>query len=234
MKSIKLSLVAALLATTGVVSSVSASEVEVSANVALTSNYVWRGMTQTADSPAVQGGVDISYGNVYAGVWGSAIDFGNGTAGSSTASSEFDLYVGYASEFSGISYDVGLIQFMYPNDTTNLNFAEAYLSLGYDFGVASVGAMYSKGIDADAPGVDDFGDYWEVSASVPLPMDVTFDAVYGDYEPDTGIAYGDYYSVALSKSFGKFDVSLAYIDFDASAGSAGDQEHVVATIGTSF
>lgn len=235
MKSIKLSIVAALLATTSVVSNVSANELEVSANVALTSNYIWRGMTQTANSPAVQGGVDLGYKGAYIGVWGSSIDFGNGSAGGSTASSEFDIYVGYASEISGLSYDIGLIQFMYPGDTENLNFAEAYLSLGYDFKVASVSAMYALGIDADAPGVDNFGDAWEVGVSVPLPADVTLDGTYGEYEDDTSTtAYGDYYSVSLSKSFGKFDYSIAYVDFDSNAGSASDDDNIVFTVGTSF
>ena len=235
MKSIKLSIVAALLATTSVVSTVSASEVEVSANVALTSNYVWRGMTQTANSPAVQGGVDLGYKGAYIGVWGSAIDFGNGTSTGSTASSEFDIYVGYAGEVEKFSYDVGLVQFMYPGATDSLNFAEAYLSLGYDFGMASVSAMYALGIDADAPGVDNFGDAYEVGLSVPLPADITFDATYGDYEDDiSSTAYGDYYSLSLAKSYKKFDFSLAYIDFDSNNGTADDQEHVVFTVGTSF
>jgi len=233
MKSIKLSIVAALLATTGVVSSASASDVEVSANMALTSHYVWRGMSQSDNLPAVQGGVDLGYKGAYIGVWGSNVDFDN-----TETSTEFDIYAGYAGEIDKFSYDVGVIQFMYPGDTDNLNFAEAYLGLGYDFDVLSVSAQYSLGIDADAPGVSDFGDAWEVGVSVPLPMDVTLDGTYGNYEDDAK-SYGDYYSVSVSKTFGKFDVSLAYtgMDYDSSTGGRdgdGSDDFVVATIGTSF
>ncbi|MBD3808147.1 MAG: hypothetical protein IE880_05460, partial [Epsilonproteobacteria bacterium] len=48
-----------------------------SANMAFTSNYVWRGLTQTDNSPAIQGGIDIGYKGFYAGVWGSNVEFGS-------------------------------------------------------------------------------------------------------------------------------------------------------------
>ena len=239
MKSIKLSIVAALLATTSIVSSVSADELEVSANVALTSNYVWRGMTQTSNSPAVQGGVDFGYKGAYIGVWGSSVDFGSTSSG--TASSEFDIYLGYANEISALSYDVGLIQYMYPNDTEAWNFAEAYVSLGYDFGMASVSAMYSLGIDADTKASDDFGNAWELGLSIPLPAEITLDGTYGSYDDkDTSSTgsnsnnFGEYYLVSVSKSFGKFDFSLAYTGMDFEAAGSQDQDNVVFTVGTSF
>jgi uncharacterized protein (TIGR02001 family) len=239
MKSIKLSIVAALLATTSVVSSVSADELEVSANAALTSHYVWRGMSQSDNLPAVQGGVDLAYKGAYIGVWGSNVDFDN-----TETSAEFDVYAGYAGEVDKFSYDVGLIQIMYPGDTKNLNFAEAYLSLGYDFTVVAVSATYNLGIDADAPGVDNFGDAYEFGVSVPLPMEISLDGTYGNYDNKgvsgaTTNSWGNYYSVSLSKSFGKFDASIAYtgMDYDvATNGREGDgsDDFVVATIGTSF
>ena len=238
MKSIKLSIVAALLATTSVVSNVSADEIEVSANVALTSNYVWRGMTQTSSSPAVQGGVDLGYGGAYIGVWGSAVDFDDTANG--TASSEFDIYAGYAGEVSNFSYDIGFIQYMYPNATEAYNFSEAYLSLGYDFGVLSVSAMYSLGVDAEVAGSDTFGDAMEVGISIPLPAEITLDGTYGTYDnenEDTGgnvNAYGDYYSVSISKSFGKFDVTLAQTGMDYEAAATKDVDYTVLTVGTSF
>ncbi len=52
-----------------------------SANVGLTSDYVFRGFSQTAEGPAIQGGFDATCGMFYAGVWASSLDF----AGSSDA-----------------------------------------------------------------------------------------------------------------------------------------------------
>ena len=59
MKFIKLSLAAALVASVAFAEEPK-SDLEISANVAMTSNYVWRGMTQSSNSPAVQGGIDLA------------------------------------------------------------------------------------------------------------------------------------------------------------------------------
>ncbi len=233
MKSIRLSIVATLLVTTGIVSNVFANEVELSANVAMTSNYVWRGMTQTANSPAIQGGFDVAYLGLYAGVWGSAIDFGNGSATGSTASSEVDVYLGYANEIVGLTYDINYCQYMYPNDVDNLNFGEASLTLGYDFKVVALSAKYYVGVDTnDADDIaDDWEptDGWEAGVSIPLPAEISIDASYGEYDE-----FGEYYLISASKSFGKFDFTVAYTGITAESGSDDNQDNIVATAGVSF
>jgi len=240
MKLIKLSLVGALLASSSLVADI-VSDTEVSANVALTSNYVWRGMSQTGNSSAVQGGVDLGYKGAYIGVWGSAIE-------STKASSEFDIYLGYANEIGKFSYDIGFIEYMYPNDTDALNFGEAYLSLGYDFDVVSISAMYALGVDThDVAGqTTDYepGDAWEFGVSVPLPADMSIDGTYGSYDDAQNSnsnvnSFGDYYSISATKSFSKFDFTLAYtgMDYDVATNGPsadGKQDNVVATISTSF
>ncbi|RLA62973.1 MAG: hypothetical protein DRQ78_07320, partial [Epsilonproteobacteria bacterium] len=77
-------------------------------------------------------------------------------------------------------------------------------------------------------GMDDATDYWEVGASVPLPMDITLAANYGDYDE-----VGTNYLVSLAKTFGKFEVSVAYTDFSAVTGGT-DEDYIVGTISTSF
>ena len=237
MKFIKLSLAAALAVTVAFAEE-SASDLGVSANVAMTSNYVWRGMTQNNNSPAVQGGFDLDYKGVYAGVWGSNIEFGD-----AKASLETDLYVGYANEISGVSYDVGFVQFMYPNQSDELNFGEAYVKLGYDFKVVSIGAAYYLGVDTNDVDVaaDNWepGDAWELSLSAPLPMDISVDGTYGSYD-DAGTEnsptnnFGDYYSVGATKTFDKFDFTLAYTGMDFEDSATKDQDNVVATISAGF
>ena len=219
MKLIKLSLATAVLVS-GLYAADKESEVGVSANMAITSNYVWRGMTQTQNSPAVQGGIDLDWNGIYTGVWGSNVEFG-------TASLEADIYLGYAGEVSAFSYDIGFINYMYPNQSDELNFGEAYLSLGYDFGVASVGATYALGVStADT---DDVPDNWEASVAVPLPMGMSIDVVYGDYD-----TYGAYYLAGINKSYGKFDFTVAYTAYDGDGNTDSEQDNVVATIATSF
>ncbi len=219
MKLIKLSLVTVLL-TAAMASTASATNVEASANVAMTSNYVWRGMSQTANSPATQGGFDVSIGNVYAGVWGSNVNFGN------TSSLEADLYAGYASEIFGLAYDLNYNQFIYPNETKSSNFGEASLSLAYDFEVLALSAKYYVGIktnDFNAP------DAWEVGVSVPLVAKISIDATYGDYD-----GFGTYYLASVSKSYSKFDFSLAYTAMDRDNIGEKDEDNLVFTVATSF
>ena len=48
----------------------------ISYNFAVTSEYVFRGVSQSAEDPAVQAGVDVTYKLFYVGIWGSGVEFG--------------------------------------------------------------------------------------------------------------------------------------------------------------
>ncbi len=243
MKSIKLSLVAALLSVGATTASADfLSDIETSANVSLTSNYIWRGMSQTDDTPAIQGGFDLGYKGIYIGVWGSNVDFdgddsqdedNNWIDGDSDASVELDFYAGYASELMGVSYDVGYVQYTYPSDTDNSNFGEFYTKLGYDFKILSVSGMYYVGIDTND--ANDIGDDWkpqngyELGVSVPLPFEVSLDTSFGQYNHT-----GNYYSAGLSKSLGRFDWTVAYHGMDYDDSSSDNEDNVIVSVGTSF
>jgi len=222
MKKVTVSLVVATLVSTGLYAESMLSEVEVSANAAMTSNYVWRGMTQSDDSPAIQGGFDLEYKGLYVGTWGSNVNFKNNP----DASMELDLYGGYKNEISGIAYDIGYIQYAYPNDSKALNFGEAYLGLSYDFEVVEVSAKYSLGIESDD--VDPENAY-EGSISVPLPMEISIDATVGNYEN-----IGIFYSAGVTKTYKKFDFTVAYSGMDYEASGADGENNVIATISKSF
>ncbi len=114
----------------------------VSMNLGATSNYLWRGITQTSDKPAISGGIDYSHDSgFYAGAWVSNVDW---TEDSSTptanqvANYETDLYLGFSGEFSEFSYDVGYIYYAYPidgagntNNAVKADFGEIYGILGW-------------------------------------------------------------------------------------------------------
>lgn len=196
MKFTKLSLIAAIAASTLATTAV-ASELEVSANVGVASDYVWRGMTQTNNGSAVQGGLDLAMGGFYLGTWTSNI----------AGDTEVDGYAGYGGELAGIGYDIGYIRYGYLTDPS-LSFNEAYVGLSKDFGPVSLGATYSMGQDT-AP--DDIA----VDASVPVMDDYSLDLGWGDYD-----TVGTRYSAGLSKSFDKVDFGLVYSIFKAdTAGS---------------
>jgi uncharacterized protein (TIGR02001 family) len=86
-----------------------------SANAALTTDYVFRGFSQSAEGPAVQAGFDATCGRFYAGVWGSSVDFGYSYADNAYASMELDVYAGIKGTVGRFAYDVGVIYYSYPN-----------------------------------------------------------------------------------------------------------------------
>jgi uncharacterized protein (TIGR02001 family) len=91
-----------------------------SANAALTTDYVFRGFSQSGQGPAVQGGFDATCGMFYAGVWGSSIDFGTANATNSAAASlELDAYAGVKFTTGKIAWDAGIIYYTYPNHASS-------------------------------------------------------------------------------------------------------------------
>lgn len=88
---------------------------EFSMNVAGTNDYVFRGISQSDNDPAFQGGADMGCGLFYAGVWGSTVDFGENDFNQSIAPYEVDLYAGIKPTWRDLTFDFGVIYYAYPN-----------------------------------------------------------------------------------------------------------------------
>lgn len=183
---------------------------EITANVGFVTDYVFRGVSQSDEGPAVQGGFDVSHtSGLYAGVWGSNVDFNDGDE----ANVETDFYAGYAGEFSGFTYDLGGLYYAYPgaDDDLDYDYFEAMAKLGYDFQVASVeGAVYYS--------PEFFGDtgdalYSSLSVNVPLPYDFSASGHVGHQYIDDAADYNDW-ALGLGYSVAGFDLSLTYTDTD--------------------
>jgi len=184
-------------ALTLIISSVSLHAAEFESNVAISNDYVWRGMTQTTEEPAISGGFDIAGENgLYFGTWASNVEFGDGAA------LELDWYAGYGGETeSGVSYDFGYLAYTYPGENS-LDFEEIYLGLGYSY----FGFTFSSGQDS-AP------DNSELSIALgETGIGVTF----GDYED-----YGEYTLISydLPIDLAGLGVSIAWSDFSAEGSS---------------
>jgi uncharacterized protein (TIGR02001 family) len=101
-----------------------------SANVALTSDYIFRGFSQTAEGPAIQGGFEATCGRFYAGVFASSLDWGTALRRNpdhyhdnlfdTWAYLELDPYAGFKGKHGHIAWDVGVVYYGYPNSTRNL------------------------------------------------------------------------------------------------------------------
>lgn len=139
---------------------------EFSGNVTLISDYVFRGVSQTRESFALQAGIDWSHETgIYAGTWGSSVSFGDASF------LEQDFYVGFANEFAGFSYDLAAIFFYYPKEN-DFNYWEFAFNTGYDFGAAAVsaGVLWSP----DYFGTLDSGWYFSTGVNVPIPVDIPY------------------------------------------------------------
>ncbi len=205
---------------------------EFSGNVTLSSDYVFRGFTQTNEDPAIQGGFDWDSGaGFYLGTWGSNVNFGDGDE----AAIEIDVYGGYAGEIDNFSYDVGFIYYWYPGAAGALNydFWEVYGSVGYDFGPAalSLGIAYTPENFGDT----DDGIYFQSGISVPLTDQFSIDANlnYYDVDPTFGEDYLDW-NIGATLSLEWFDADLRYFDTDISACTNVCDSRVVFSVSRSF
>lgn len=198
---------------------------KISANVGMVTEYFFRGITQTGEKFAVQGGLDYAHNSgVYLGAWGSNVDFGDGDE----ASSEVDLYGGWSGALgnSKVSLDVGGIYYVYPGATDSLDydFFEIYAGLSGDIGAASVSAKVSY--SADYFGGSGDATYVELGVDVPLGKIFTLN-LHGGYQwIDENATFGadDYfdYLVGLSFSAVGLDFQVAYLGTDLDESDSGN------------
>jgi uncharacterized protein (TIGR02001 family) len=109
-----------------------ASTLTLSANATLTTDYIFRGISQNDEAPAMQAGFEAIRGIFFLGLWGSNVDFGADVnrAGNSenVANVEIDWYGGIRPEFKGIKFELGAYYYSYPG---SLGSAELdYLEIG--------------------------------------------------------------------------------------------------------
>jgi uncharacterized protein (TIGR02001 family) len=120
------------------------SAVTVSGSATLTSDYRFRGASQSDKAMAVQGGLTIAHeSGLYVGTWASNLS-GWGTFGG--ANMELDLIGGYKAKLSdNAALDVGLTWYMYPGGADDTDFAEPYVKLSGTAGPATLtaGAAYA-------------------------------------------------------------------------------------------
>jgi uncharacterized protein (TIGR02001 family) len=199
-----------------------------SANVGITSNYVFRGISQTGGDPAVQGGLDYTHSSgFYLGTWGSNVGWIEDYQGYASGNVEIDVYGGMRGGIgkSDFTYDLGAIQYMYPgerNGAVDADTTEVYAALGWKWITAKYSYYLSDEVFgfADADG----SDYLDVSVSVPLgETGLTAGAHWGTFNfENNGAQDYDDWKVSLAYDMGKLSdvvsgvtVGVMYTDTDA-------------------
>jgi uncharacterized protein (TIGR02001 family) len=193
-------------------------EHEVSFNAALTSDYRYRGLSQTRLDPAVQGGADYVHNptGLYVGTWLSSIKWTKDLGGSGNV--EWDVYAGKRGNLNAdITYDIGGLYYFYPDNglNPNANTFELYGQLGFGPGYVK----YSRSLTnlfgtADSKG----SNYLDVGANLDVSGGFVLNLHVGRQElrHNGSLSYTDY-KVGLTKDLGICSVSLAYVKASTSA-----------------
>ncbi|OZI19942.1 hypothetical protein CAL26_20515 [Bordetella genomosp. 9] len=191
------------------------------ANVTLASQYRYRGLMQTDNKPAIQGGFDFSHqSGFYIGNWNSNISWLSDSNSDVSAPVEMDFYGGYRGTFTqDVPFDFGALKYYYPGDYpsgfTSPDTTELYGSIGYrtttfkySYAVSNLfGFAKSKG-----------SQYFDLSGNYDLGVwGLTLNTHVG-YQYVRNVDHASYYDwkLGLTKDLGQgLGVSVAYIDTNA-------------------
>lgn len=171
-------------------------------NVTAVSDYVFRGVSQTDEDPTLQAGFTYtSPVGLYAGVWGSGVDFGPGDP-----STELDYLIGYGVDVTdAVNFDVLLNRYTYLG-ASELNYNELITTTTfadqYKLTVAYSNDVWNSGTD---------GWYYGVGGEWALPKEFTLAANVGRSTFEQGVAkdYTDF-NIGVSRQFGLFNLGLGY------------------------
>ena len=207
----------------------------VSGSVGLVTDYRFRGVSQSDNNPAIQGGITVTHASgFYGGIWGSNLA-GWGQFGG--ANMELDLVGGFKTTFGeGLNVDVGLTWYMYPGGSDETDFAEPYVKVSTTLGPVNllVGGAYAPkqqalGNWSNTPksriGSKDDNTYiWtDISAGIPTTgFTVKGHVGYSWGNPGLGpngtsvTPTGEYldYLVGVDYALGPVVLGVAYVDTD--------------------
>ena len=222
-KKLSVAAIAASLAVPGMsIAQEAASPHTLTGNLTFATDYVFRGITQTFEQPAIQGGFDYAHSSgLYLGTWGSNVSGLQYTDGSM----EWDFYGGWTKSFGDFGLNVGGVYYYYPG--ANLG------SESYDTGELLVGGSWKWfslkfyyaltdffGLNTTTGGSDssDGSTYIDLSASYPLPQGFTVGAHYGRQTVEgapvgVDLDYSDY-KISVSKDLKGYLFTLAFTDTD--------------------
>lgn len=213
----------------------------IDANVGLTSDYIFRGISQTDENPALQGGFKyerelVQRASLYLGVWGSNVDFNDGDE----AALELDGYGGVMFDAGPLALDLGVIYYAYPGADSSLDydFVEYQLKAGHDFGFADVNASINYSPDFFAGSGS--ATYLQTNAAIPLIEALALNLHAGRQTISDNTRFGlpDYtdWSLGFGYHYSGLDFALAYTDTDIGKNECSDacDARVVLTVSKSF
>ena len=200
-----------------------AAQSPITANISLVTDYRYRGLAQTANKPAIQGGVDYAHeSGFYAGNWNSTVSWVTDLKTGLANSVEMDFYAGVKKEVvEGITLDGGLLYYYYPTTGTltagsvSPNSMEAYL--GATFKMVSVKYSYAL-TDLFATPNSKGSAYLDVGLNVDTGISGITINLHAGRQTIANTPLGDYtdWKIGATKDLGDgFSIAAAYIGTDA-------------------
>lgn len=225
------------LAVTSWLTVAAAAQAQFSSTIAGTTDYDFRGVTQSAKDPALQASLDYAFPSGFAvGAWASNVDFGSDV----DADIEVDYYASYSKEVSeALSWSLGGTFYTYPGSDDVEDYPEVYL--GVDAGKFSFKQWYADNYlkaDAGSAWYSDAAATFELQHGLSLLLHAGYS--WGDYWHDAAGGEVMDYSVGLGYTAGKFDLNLKWTGTDASGAQKvttdanNNQGRVVFTVSTTL
>jgi uncharacterized protein (TIGR02001 family) len=217
------------------------SEVTVTGNVAVVTDYRFRGIGLSGGDAAIQGSINVNHSSgLYAGVWGSSLEdsavYGH---------TELDFYAGWTGAIAnGLTADVGLLYYVYPNGTVgDANVFEPYASLSTTIGPASAKFGVAYAWKQDSLGGDDnlylFTDLGVGIPNTPVSLSAHVGYTDGALSPNlltlTSTDGGWDYSVGGTFAINKnLSIGVSYVGVDGTSFDGFSDDTVVGTLKFSF
>jgi len=216
--------------------------INISGNVALTSDYRFRGVSLSAGDIALQGGIDVVHeSGFYVGTWASSIQ-----GGTVYGEVELDVYGGWTGMVAeGVTVDVGLLAYLYPTTDDPLaldpdtDYFEPYASISTTIGPvgATAGVAYAWEQDS-LGGNDNLYLYTDFSLAIPgTPVTASAHLGYTDGVLAPPLLAGTADDSGLDWSFGLsapvydgLSVGVSYVGVEGPSIDGFTDDAIVATL----
>lgn len=197
-------------------------------NAALSSDYLFRGVSQNDEKPTLQLGADLNFGSgFYVGVWASNVDFGAGGP-----DVELDTYIGWNTDLSErVNLDLALNRYNYIGEQ------DGYGALDYNefLGVVTLDETWSLtlGYTNDVYALDDDGFYYGLGGSFDVGHGWGLDITVGQSTFGSSTGIDDYmdYSIGVNRDLGPVNMAIGYYGTDSSGtdnfGDAADDRFMI-------
>ena len=192
-------------------------------NLTAASNYIFRGVSQTENHPAIFGSTKVTYDQFYAAAGAENVDFHNGI------DAEYDLSAGWTPSFDGFNFDLGAIRYGYVNEPTHVSIdtTEIRGTVSHKLGDFKLGVAVNYA--PDYFGTKKSGTYFEANASYKITDQLAASGAVGRQAISAGDSFTTWNMGASYAVTKNLVLDLRYYDTDShNFGSLYRNHYVVA------